>query len=116
MFADGFAEGLMLLGVTNRFLKRSQRHLQRMDPQKATPMLTKALLAQLEQGQAKAAWVLGRLGDRALRPDLERYAGSPEKAVAELSKQALAKLGHERSLAEIVAELHADDEVISKVT
>ena len=88
---------------------KALQHLQLIDPQKVTPMLKKALLAHLEQGQAKAAWVLGQIGDPALSPELERYAGSPDKAVAELSKQALAKLGHEQYLAEILAELHADD-------
>lgn len=85
------------------------RYLQRLDPGKATPSMMEALLTQLQHGQARAARVLGRVGDPSLRPVLEPYVTSPDKAVAELTRQALAKIGDQHYLAEILAELDAED-------
>jgi HEAT repeat protein len=85
------------------------RYLQHLAPRTATPMLIEALLTQLDRGHAKAARVLGRIGNPALQPVLEWYVRSPHPAVAELTKQALAKLGDQYYLAEILAELEVED-------
>ncbi len=96
-------------------------YLQRVDTTKTTPLMIQASVNQLENGYARAAHLLGRLGDRSLIPTLEHYAASQDKAVAEASKEALAKLGEQRYLAEILAELdsgnvHIRDKAFEKLS
>jgi HEAT repeat protein len=85
------------------------RYLQQIDQRKAPHSMIQALFIQLQKGNAKAAWVLGRLGDPSVIPDLEPYVASSDKAVAELSRQALAKLGVQHYLDEILVEFDAED-------
>jgi HEAT repeat protein len=85
------------------------RYLEQIDSRKAPPSMIQALLIQLQNGHARAVRVLGRVGDPSLRPALEPYAVSPDEAVATLTRQALAKLGDQHYLAEILAELDAED-------
>jgi HEAT repeat protein len=90
-------------------IERGLWFLQKIDPKKATPEMIQALLTQLENGQARAARILGRIGDIALRSGLEPYANSSDKVVAMLTRDALAKLGDQKYLAEILAELDVND-------
>ncbi len=94
-------------------LDEALRQLDRIDPKKASPRIVRALLLQLERGRARAIRVLGRLGDPTVRSVLERYV-SQKRGVGELAQQALAKLGDERYLNEIIAELNVEGPVRSK--
>lgn len=85
------------------------RYLERIDPWMATPQMIEALFFQLENGAPRAALVLGRLGDPSLRQGLLPYLDSADKAVVELTKVALAKLGDQWYLAEILSQLDAED-------
>lgn len=82
------------------------RFLLCMDPRKADQRMINALLQQLEKGRARAARVLGWVGDSSLIPILEKYIESNDKTVADSAKQALAKLGVEKHLEEIISELN----------
>jgi len=88
--------------------------LQKIDPRKVTPALVDALLTQLKNGRARAARVLGQVGDPSLIPRLTPFLASPDKAVIEVTRQALAKLGDQRFLAEILAELDVEGPVQAK--
>ncbi|MBI3324723.1 MAG: hypothetical protein HYZ92_05535 [Candidatus Omnitrophica bacterium] len=85
------------------------RALQQVDPKQASPRMIEALFKQLERGHARAARILGRLGDSSLILRLEPFLNSADRAVAALTRDALAKLGDQRSLGEVVKEL--DDEI-----
>lgn len=82
--------------------------LEKIDPRKATPALTGALLTQLKNGSARAALILGRLEDPALIPLLEPYLASRSKAVAGSTKLAMAKLGDRRYFLEVLSELNVE--------
>jgi hypothetical protein len=78
-----------------------------LDPRKATPEIIDALFAELEQGDWRAAFVLGRVGGSSAIPRLEPYSAA-EGHVGDLARQAMAKLGHAPSLAAIVKELELE--------
>jgi hypothetical protein len=84
-------------------------YLSAIAPNKVSPAMMQGLLLQLHNSQPLAARILGQVGDASLRPVLEPYLSSKDKALAELTRQALAKLGDPRCLSEIVAELDSQD-------
>jgi HEAT repeats/Matrixin len=84
-------------------------YLSGIGPSKVTSIMVQALLLQLQKGEPLAARILGQVGDASLRPILEPYLSSNNKALAELTRQALAKLGDQQYLSGIVSELDSDD-------
>jgi HEAT repeat protein len=85
------------------------RYLVWMDPGKVTPGMKAGLLAQVKTGQPLAALALGRLGDPMLVPALEPALGSGDKAMVELAKLAITRLGDERYLAELLRQVESND-------
>lgn len=84
------------------------RALQQVDPKQTSPRMIEALFKQLEKGHARAARVLGRVGNSSLIPRLEPFLNSSDRAIAALTRDALAKLGEQRSLDEVAKELDSE--------
>jgi hypothetical protein len=92
--------------TSREVVEEALRSLDWLDPRQATPELTSSLIIQLHQGHVRAIPLLGRFGDATVRGVLEPYASRPGR-VGESAREALAKLGDQRRLNEIMADLNS---------
>lgn len=85
------------------------RYLERASPKSSSARLRSVLLKLLQAGHPKAARALGRVGTAETRMILEPYTMSNDAALATASKVALARLGDEKRLADVLDELKSED-------
>ena len=88
-------------------VEEALRSLERLNPPAPMPQLINALILQLQRGHERAIPLLGRVGDSTVRGILEPYA-SKSGRIGERAREALAKLGDERFLREILAQLELE--------
>jgi len=93
--------------TSREVVEEALRSLNWLDPQQVTPELVNSLILQVHRGYGRAIPLLGRFGDATVRAVLEPYAERSGR-VGESAREALAKLGDQRRLNEILSDLNSE--------